>query len=381
MRVAIVPFQFPVISETFVINIATGLIDRGHDVGIFPLFHPQVDSTAVHPIVKEYNLLKKTYFPPRVLIGRKSLQLPNFLRFLSYAGLESYDIVHFQFGAAALDCLPLRSFKFFKGKWVVSFRGFDISSFLESRGQQVYDQLFQKADLFLSNSDLFRNRLIKLGCDPGRAFVYRSGIDCRKFSYSERSGKNLQTIKLLSVGRLVEKKGVEYGIRAAAQFLRDNVNIEYLIIGDGPLKPRLQKLIDDYGLGKQIKLVGSQDQNFIIQALKDAHILISSGVTADDGDQNGPDNTIKEAMATGLPVIASRTGAIEEVVQDERTGFLVSERNADDIVKKIKYLLGRQEIWPSITKAAREFVEKQYNLNLLTDELIARYQWIIQKAD
>lgn len=100
----------------------------------------------------------------------------------------------------------------------------------------------------------------------------------------------------------------------------------------------MQDLINGFGAGDGIKLVGSQDQKFIIEALQRPHVFITSSVTAKDGDQNGPDNTIKEAMAIGLPVIASRSGAIEEVVEDGKTGLLTAERDVEDIVRKIEPL-------------------------------------------
>ncbi|MBL8013543.1 MAG: hypothetical protein JNN05_06805, partial [Candidatus Omnitrophica bacterium] len=145
MRVAIVPFEFPVLSETFVINIATGLIDNGHDVGIFPLYGKPVDVNSIHPVVNKYGLLNKTSYPPRMTLMKKELYLPLFFRFLFLE--KDFDIIHFQFGTAALKCLPFRYLKFFKGRWVVSFRGFDISSVLKEKGADIYRTLFKKADL------------------------------------------------------------------------------------------------------------------------------------------------------------------------------------------------------------------------------------------
>ena len=378
MKVAIIPFEFPVISETFVINIATGLLDRGHEIGIYPLSGRRNNTSIQQPNVKKYELLFKTKYPPEIALGGQIFNVPKFFRFLTYSGHSKYDIIHFQFGQAALQCLPFKNLKFFHGKWVVSFRGYDISSFLRVHGQNVYNQLFKDADMFLSNSDFFKDRLISLGCEPSKAYIYRSGIDCRKFAFSPKKLSMSQTVKLITVGRLVEKKGVEFAIQAAVQLCREKIDIEFLIIGDGPLKEHLQNLIEGFGCIDQIKLAGSRDQDFIISALQNSHIFISSGTTAQDGDQNGPDNTIKEAMAMGLPVIASRTGAIEEVVQDGITGLLVKERDIEELVLKIKYLIKNQDQWPVLTQSARKFIEQKYNLNTLTDELIDRYRQIIK---
>ena len=377
MRVAIVPFQFPVISETFVINIATGLLDRGHDVEILPLFDSRKETGVIHPDVKKYGLLKRTYYPPRIVLNNKAVYMPMAFRELSFLTHKPYDIVHFQFGEAALKCLPLRRSRILGGKWAVSFRGYDISSYVKEYGDNVYKTLFQEANLFLSNSDFFRRRLINLGSDERRTFVYRSGIDCSKFAYFVKTFPKDKRVRIVTVGRLVEKKGIEYSIRAVAHLLKQGMDLEYDIIGDGPLRNSLQDLIDGFGARDRINLKGSQDQKFIIEALQRSHIFITSSVTAKDGDQNGPDNTIKEAMAVGLPVIASRSGAIEEVVDDGKTGLLTDERDVEGIVQKIKHLTDHPEIWLAITKAARAFVEQNYNLDKLNDELVMRYKQVL----
>ncbi len=377
MRVAVVPFNFPVFSETFVLNIVCGLLDRGHEVDILPLFRFNEESKIIHPTVEKYGLLKRTIYPPSIALGRKRFYGPWPLRSCFFAALKPYDIVHFQFGEAALKCLPFRHSRALGGKWVVSFRGYDISSFLNKNGVDVYKTLFREGDLFLSNSELFRRRLIGLGCDEKKAVVYRSGVDCARFGFDPKVLRPGQRVKLLTVGRLVEKKGIEYSIRAVAALLKENLDLEYDVIGDGPLKDHLQGLIDGLGVSGRVRLWGAQDQKFVIERLRQAHIFLSTGIIAKDGDENGPDNTIKEAMAVGLPVVASRSGAFGEVVEDGKTGFLTEERDVDSISRRIKHLAEHPEIWPEMTQAARKFVGENYNLNKLNDELVLYYQQVL----
>lgn len=377
MRVAVVPFNFPVFSETFVLNIVSGLLERGQEVDILPLFRSDEEQKAVHPTVVKYGLLKRTVYPPSLALGNKRIYGPWALRSLVFEMRPRYDIVHFQFGEAALRCLPFRRSKALGGKWVVSFRGYDISSFLKKTSRDVYEPLFRAGDLFLSNSEYFRQRLIDLGCDERKAYVYRSGVDCSKFGFSLRTLFPGERVKILTVGRLVDKKGIEYSIRAAASLLKENIDLEYEIIGDGPLRERLQRLISDLGVTRRIRLSGAQDQVRVIERLQQAHLFLTTGVTAQDGDENGPDNTIKEAMAIGLPVIASRCGAFGEVVEDAKTGFLTEEKDVPGIARRIKHLIDHPEIWRAITVAARQFVEKNYDLNKLNDALLNHYQTLL----
>lgn len=378
MRVAVVPFKFPIFSETFVLNIICGLLDRGHEVDIVPLFRSGKEANVVHPLVKKYDLLKHTLYPPCIGIAGKELYLPWAMRVLPFLGRKPYDIVHFQFGEAALKCLPMRRSKVFGGKWVVSFRGYDISSYVKKNGGGVYKDLFHQADLFLSNSEFFRQRLISLGSPKERTMVYRSGVDCSRFVFAHKSVRTGERVRIITVGRLVEKKGVEYSLKAVAQLLQENLDLEYEIVGEGPLRSSLEKLAETLGIRNRVEFAGAQDQEAVIERLKRSHIFVSSSVTADDGDQNGPDNTIKEAMAMGLPVVASRSGAIEEVVDDGKTGLVAEERDVQGIAQKIKSLITHPQDWPSMTKAARRFVEENYNLEKLNDELVARYQGLLK---
>src|SRR5690606_23721603 len=132
------------------------------------------------------------------------------LRAVQALGRRPYDIVHAQFGTVGLAVHALRRHGVLEGRLVVHFRGADSSSFVRARGEDVYDDLFAGADHLLTNSDWFHRRLADLGCPPERLGVLRSGIDPAGFPYREprRIGAR-DTLRLVTVGRLVEKKGVE----------------------------------------------------------------------------------------------------------------------------------------------------------------------------
>lgn len=176
---------------------------------------------------------------------------------------------------------------------------------------------------------------------------------------------------------MVEKKGIEYAIRAVAKVLKTYPNLEYNIIGDGELKTHLQQVITELDAAEKIKLLGWKNQQEIIQIIDNTHIFIAPSVTAKDGNQDAPVNTLKEAMAMGLPVIATRHGGISELVQDGVSGLLVPERDADAIADKLAYLLEHPELWEQMGKAGRAYVEKHYDTERLNDELVKIYQQVI----
>jgi colanic acid/amylovoran biosynthesis glycosyltransferase len=174
----------------------------------------------------------------------------------------------------------------------------------------------------------------------------------------------------------VEKKGIEYAIRAVAKLTDVNQNIEYNIIGDGPLKEQFQKLIAELNVGHIVKLLGWKQQQEIVEILDNCHIFIAPSVTAADGNQDAPVNTLKEAMAMGLPVISTRHGGIPELVEDGISGFLVPERDAEAIAEKLSYLIAHPQ-WEQMGHAGRNRVENKYDMNKLNDELVAIYQQLL----
>jgi len=407
MRVALLVGQFPVLSETFILNQIRGLVERGHEVDIFPLEESEEETDKVHPDVEKYQLLERTYSRPKIpnnyfwrVIKGLGLLLTNFsknpavcLRSLNlikygkqaaslrllytvipFLDKEPYEIIHSQFGIFGLQGLLLREIGAIQGKLITSFRGYDISWYVKYQGEQVYDKLFEAGDFFLSNCEYFRKRVIKLGCNEQRIIVHGSGIDCSRFIFTPRYPPADNSIRIATTGRLVEKKGIEYGIRAVAKLTKIYPNIEYNIIGDGVLKENFENLIKELDVAKNVKLLGWKKQQEIIEILDKSQIFIAPSVSAADGNQDAPVNTLKEAMAMGLPVIGTQHGGIPELVKDGVSGFLVPERDADAIAEKISYLIEHAEIWPEMGRAGRAYVEEHYDINKLNDELVAVYQ-------
>lgn len=411
--------RFPVLSESFILNQISGLIERGHKVDIYALEGYSAE-TKVHPIVEQYSLINFAYYVPKipqnyglrflkalqlflikgwrnfpaiwrslniVKYGKQAASLRLFYSAIAFLEQNDYDIVHCQFGIYALQgklpsdpgIVALRSLGLLKGKLVVAFRGWDISWYVKEQGEQVYDELFKVADFFVTNCNFFRDRAIKIGCPGAKIVVNGSGLDCQKFSYKPRHFPESGLIRLVTIGRLVEKKGVEYGIRAVAQLILDYPHLEYKIIGDGYLRDQLQQLIVELDLADKIELLGWQQQPEIISILDSSHIFIAPCVTAKDGNQDAPVNTLKEAMAMGLPVVSTVHGGIPELVQDGVSGYLVPERDAKAIAEKLHFLISNPDLWQEMGWAGRKFVEQNYDMNRLNDELAQIYAQLILK--
>ncbi|BAY97626.1 putative glycosyltransferase [Tolypothrix tenuis PCC 7101] len=409
MKIAFVVGYFPVLSETFIVNQIIGLIDRGHDVDIYA-YQPG-NTSQLHPDIIKYQLLGRTKFQPSIpqnffwrLLKAVKLIIANFhksplvllrsLNVFKYGrwaaslrllysvipllNTETYDIIHCQFGTLAREGMAWRDMGAIKGKLITSFRGYDISWFIHEYGEHIYDELFTKGDFFLANCKYFQTKAIRIGCEPQKIVVHGSGIDCSQFQLKKRlppepNGK----IYLATTCRLIPKKGTEYSIRAVAKVAKIYPDIEYNIIGDGYLRDELAQLIQDLNVTAQVKLLGWKNQPAIIEVLDQAHIFLAPSITSDDGNQDAPLNTLKEAMAMGLPVISTQHGGIPELVEDGISGFLVPERDVDAIAEKLTYLIKHPEIWSQMGAAGRAYVETHYDMNKLNDELVQIYQQVI----
>lgn len=413
MKIAFVVGQFPALSETFILSQITGLLDRGHDVSIYAA--SRSTNPRTHPDVEKYSLFSRTHYgvpvpcnqnlsvlkgfqlliqawlrAPRTLLlfpsiiyhGRQaaSLKLLYFLVPLLDKQL-SYDIIHCHFGSNGIRAAFLRSIGVLRGKLITTFHGGDITTTIQKKGDRFYSQLFADADLLLPISERWQRKLIELGCSEQKITVHHMGIDCKTFSFIPRRPHGGGKTHLVTVARLVEKKGVEYGVRAAAKLLEVNSNVKYSIIGDGPLRESLQQLIQELGVSDHVRLLGWKQQDEVVEILNDADILLAPSVTSRDGDQEGIPVAIMEAMAMGLPVVSTLHSGIPELVHNGTSGFLVPEKDVDSLAEKLGYLVEHPEVWPKMGQTGRAWVEAHYNSDRLSDRLVGIYQELLTQPN
>ncbi len=405
--------RFPVISETFILNRITGLMDRGCSVDIFSNKRPKtpISECLMQDDVIQYGLLERTtYTPknkPRVLAGLKViakniarepmavLRCLNVFRFgrralslellISYFNLKEkgpYDIIHCNYGPnGELGALLKRIG--IPGHLTVSFHGYDMSKYLHGRSDNPYSVIFEEASLLLPVSEFFRNRLIDMGAPPEKTVVHRMGIDLDYFHFRERYLRPDESVRLLTIGRLSEKKGIEYALKALYKTIRhyqdmgQDITFRYDIVGDGPLSEKLQMLVTELGLNGTVIFHGSMTHGSIREMIEDSHIFILPCTTSSVGNMEGIPNVIKEALASGLPVLSTWHSGIPELVEDGVSGFLVPERDVDSLSERLVYLTDNPGTWSGMGAAGREFVEAHYDERRLNDRLLRLYQEVL----
>lgn len=402
MKIAFLVGEFPTVSQTFVLNQIVGLLDLGHDVQVFA--SKSGGSSKIHDNYKKYDLSRKTHYyripknkALRILkalffIIKFSPSNPkaifralNLLRYGKQAGSLSllfmsipllergpFDIIHSQFGTHGLFAVSLNQILSRQCKLVTSIRGYDVTVFLK-KYPGVYHELFREGDLFLPVCEFLKGRLIREGCEEKKIVVHYSGIDCSKFEFVQRKRMLSEPVRVLTIARLKEKKGVGFVIEAVSRLLSRGEKIEYRIVGDGPLREDLQQFIESMGIEQHVKLLGWKTHEEVKMLLEESHVLVAPSLTSESGDQEGIPNAIKEAMATGLPVISTYHSGIPELVTDGLSGLLVPERDAAAIADALAYLISHPEVCEEMGQAGRRQVERKFDTNALNKELEELY--------
>lgn len=403
LRIAYLVGGFPDLSETFVVQQVAGMAARGHVVDIYTTAAP---TEPYWPgVIERYRLRGRTHRlaplgrfrgalktlglvcvvgwrAPAVLwrIGAivrgrgwaGSLRLTYAALSLVRRGARRYDVIHAQFGPYGALAVQLVAVGAWRGPVVTSFRGYDLGKYLRVY-PQAYGDLFRRGALFLPVSTTLAARLGEAGCEQRRIRVHHSGIACRRLRFRENYPKDGR-VRIITVARLVEKKGVADAIRAVASLQAAGKIVSYTVIGDGPLRGALERLIRELRIGGSVRLAGSKPHDETLTMLNAAHVLVAPSVTAADGDEEGIPNAIKEAMALGLPVVATRHGGIPELVADGVSGWLVPERDPAALAERLAYVLAHPEMWGAVARAARARVEAEYDIDRLNDELVGLYR-------
>jgi colanic acid/amylovoran biosynthesis glycosyltransferase len=295
------------------------------------------------------------------------------LRGAALAAQGPFEVIHCQFGFFADQMLALRAAGVHDAAILTTFRGGDISRYVREQGPKVYDRTFAEGDHFFANCGFFRDKALAIGCPADRIEVHGSGIDLSRFAFAARHQPQQGPVEIATTGRLVEKKGISYILDAIATLRADGRNVRFNILGDGPLRGTLEAQAGELGISEHVVFHGWRNQAEIIDILNGCHLFVAASVTAANGDQDAPVNTLKEAMAMGLPVVATRHGGIPELVKDGVSGFLVPECDGAAIADALSRLLDKATAWPSMGAAGRAEVEAQFDMARLNDRLSEVY--------
>lgn len=248
---------------------------------------------------------------------------------------RSADLMHIYFGHTGVHLLP------FIEQWnkpcVVSFHGADVAVKQDIANYPAkLRRLFEAVPLVLARSQSLANRLIQFGCPREKLRINRTGVPLDEFPVVERQAPPNSRWRIMQACRLIPKKGVATSLRAFAVFKKDFPNAEFFVAGKGPLQAELEMLAAGLGVSKDVHFVGFLSQSKLLGLYLSSHLFLHPSETPPDENQEGIPNSILEAMATGLPILATRHGGIGEAVEHGRSGLLVPEEDHVGLARAMK---------------------------------------------
>lgn len=237
--------------------------------------------------------------------------------------------------------------KLYNVKVIIYVHGEEITTVTGGRlsGNKRKDYL-QSADKIVAVSSFTCDALTSMmGVKPESIVLIQNGVDTARFTPGPRNPAliakhNLAGKKVVvTVGRMVARKGVDKAVLAVGQLLRHRQDLHYLILGDGELRPEVERIIATEGLGDHVTLVGKVSDSELVDYLRLSDLFLMPNRTMPDGDTEGFGLVFREANACGKPVIGGRAGGVVEAVKENESGLLVDGNQVDQIAAAIERIL------------------------------------------
>jgi glycosyltransferase involved in cell wall biosynthesis len=284
------------------------------------------------------------------------------------------DVIHAHFGWSGLRMLLLK--QFLRVPMVVTFGGRDVGAQMRlPYFDQLYRVLLGASEQIVCVSSDLRGKLVDIGVPAERVRVIYRGTNIEQFAFVDRAQEDpARPLRILMVGRLVEKKGHRYAFEALAELVRRGLAAELIVVGEGEDYPKIHRLRSRLGLRRQVEFVGSTNHAGVRRYMAAADVLLHCSITPASGDIEGIPNVVVEAQAMGLPVVATRHGGIVEAVREGETGFLVGEGEVPGLVEALAALIRERDRRLEMGRAARAFVERDFNLGSQVSEHLEIYQ-------
>ncbi len=382
---------FPKLSESFVLNEIYELDRRGHNVAVFAVNNPK--ENLQHDELVELDI-DVSYADDLSLKGLKNCASGNFVSpagwkssFMSSKPLISFyeaflgcqfanfiddlnfepDHVHGHFvssdklgglyGAKSKNC-----------SFSVAVHAIDIFT---SDNHDIKTKVLNESDRVVSASEYNKEYILENYEFETPIDVVYATSSFEKFSNIKR---NVCNGRILTVGRLVEKKGIKYGLKAFKELLEEGYDhLEYHIVGEGELRDELEENIKEIDLMDNVTLLGKVSDEKLMREYSEAEIFLLPCVIAENGDRDAMPVVLKEAMSVGIPCISTDISAIPELIEDGNNGLLSTPRDIDSLKKDIKTLLEDEKKKQELGKRGRERVEN-ISIEQEIDKLITSFQ-------
>ncbi|WP_187240783.1 glycosyltransferase family 4 protein [Mesonia sp. HuA40] len=316
----------------------------------------------------------------RYILKNKKVKFKTLYDICYYSELEENQIIHVQFNTSLDDLKDLTKLGLFKNlKVIVTFHGYDAFRLSPNLYLREYEWFYRHHVNFITvNSNYLKNHLINVGVSDEKIKIIPVGININQnlANFKKRRERN-NTLKLISVGRLIQLKGHEYGIKAVADLKNRGIEVEYIIVGSGlaSYEDYLKSLITKLGCESEIRMLGHKNQKEITALFSNNDIfLMPSTYDNNTFRREALGLAAIEAQAYGLPVVGFNTGGLNEAVSNGKSGILVEDRNVNALVLAILKLFNDKSVYQNFSENARKYVFENFENAVIFEKYTKLYK-------
>jgi glycosyltransferase involved in cell wall biosynthesis len=212
-----------------------------------------------------------------------------------------------------------------------------------------------------------------LADQPDKIQLMYHGLDMDRFPEPDKAAIESSSIKILSVGRAVEKKGFD-DILTALAMLPTELDWSFTHIGGGPLLDQLKTQAEKLGISGNIDWMGPRPQTDVLAALKNSDIFVLASRIANDGDRDGLPNVLMEAQSQKLVCLATDVSAIPELIENEKSGLLVAQNNPTELSHSMERLIRNPELRQQLSDAGYRKLTEKFDAKIWIEKLMDNFR-------
>ena len=361
------PSSAPVAAQYVVTFLKPEMLHIHRQIAALRAFRPVVfcqkrENAERFPLANVTVLAKPRTHALRRLVQKQWLGRPITIyrgearRLLAALHAAEARVLHIYFGHIGVHLLPL--LEICEVPAVVSFHGADA----QLEHPAATRRMFDCARLLLVRSEALGARLREAGCDPAKIRLHRTGIPLDEIAFTPRTAPRDGAWRLVQSCRLIPKTGLATSLRAFAPFAAKYPRAVFAIAGEGPQLPELRAMAAALGIADRVSFPGFLRQEKLRALYAESHLFLHPSELGADGDQEGVPNAMLEAMAGGLPVLATTHGGIPEAVEHGTSGLLVPERDDAALAREMLALAEMPERFAQMNAAAAKSVAAKFDL-------------------
>jgi colanic acid/amylovoran biosynthesis glycosyltransferase len=344
----------------------------------FSAIRPFLGST--HQQCRPYQGLKKLLGSRHFWQGSPKSMVKALVKSPILGSATNFDLVHAHRIGLAYENIFLS--EVLRVPLVVSFHGLQTTDLFRPffLSEKATTRTFAKMRLITAGSEYAKRVLVHCGCPVEKIRIVPVGINLNEFPFHPTTYSTARKIVLLTVARLSAEKGHEYAITAVKMLRMKGWNVEYRIVGGGPLSAHLQAFADNHGASDYVTFTGERENEDLRAEYRNADIFLLPSVYEANNELKGETQglVIQEAQASGKLVVATRIGGIPECVDSHNSVLLVRERSSEALATGLERLLENGEEWYARQHAGRAWVERRFSMDVLGQLLVQVYEEAMQ---